>query len=56
MKQFIHTEYQDQIIKAIKICGGDKLKPIKEMLPQEVSYMDIKYYLISGRENGWEDY
>lgn len=52
MKQFIHTEYQDQIIKAIEICGGDKLKPIKEMLPQEVSYMDIKYYLISGRENG----
>lgn len=37
---------KDDIYKAIKNWNGEKLRDIKDMLPDGVSYFDIKYYLI----------
>ncbi|MTK13942.1 MAG: DNA helicase RecQ [Clostridiaceae bacterium] len=39
---FIQKPYENLILEAIKNIGGNKLKPIKEALPQEVDYMSIK--------------
>lgn len=40
---FIPIEYEAQIIEAIEECGATLLKPIKERLPEEVSYTAIKF-------------
>ena len=45
LEKYVHTEYRDEILKAIEEIGTEKLKPIKEALPEEVSYFDIKYYV-----------
>ncbi|MBI6874272.1 DNA helicase RecQ [Clostridium aciditolerans] len=39
---FIQKPYENLILEAIKNIGGNKLKPIKDALPQEVDYMSIK--------------
>ena len=41
----IPDEYQEEILSAIEEQGSDKLKPIKEALPAEVSYTAIKAVL-----------
>ena len=46
LDNYLHTEYKAQICSAIKLLGTEKLKPLKEYLPDEVSYFDIKYYII----------
>ena len=45
LEKYIHTEFKDEILKAIEDIGTAKLKPIKEALPEEVSYFDIRYYV-----------
>ena len=40
---FIPIEYEAQIIEAIEQCGTMLLKPIKECLPEEISYTAIKF-------------
>ena len=45
LEKDIHTEFKDKIIDTIKTIGIDKLKPIKEALPRDVSYFDIRYYI-----------
>lgn len=45
LEKYVHTEYRDEILKAIEEIGTEKLKPIKEALPEDVSYFDIKYYV-----------
>ncbi|MTI80856.1 MAG: DNA helicase RecQ [Firmicutes bacterium] len=42
---FIPQQYEEQILKAIKKVGGEKLRPIKEELPPEVDYFAIKAVL-----------
>ncbi|WP_105614407.1 DNA helicase RecQ [Vallitalea okinawensis] len=44
--QFIPQEYKEEIYQAIDKCGIEKLKPIKEVLPNEVSYTAIKAAII----------
>jgi ATP-dependent DNA helicase RecQ len=39
---FIPEEYREFILHKIKEIGSDKLKPIKEQLPEEISYFQIK--------------
>lgn len=39
---FIQKPYEKLILETIKNIGGNKLKPIKDALPQEVDYMSIK--------------
>ena len=45
LEKYIHTEFKDEILKAIEDIGTAKLKPIKEALPEEVSYFDIRSYV-----------
>ncbi len=40
---FIPADYEAQILQAIEVSGGTLLKPIKEQLPEEVSYTAIKF-------------
>lgn len=51
LEKYIHTEYRDEILKAIEEIGTEKLKPIKEVLPDEVSYFDIRYYVAVSKLN-----
>ena len=51
LEKYIHTEYRDEILKAIEEIGTDKLKPIKEALPEKVSYFDIRYYVAVSKLN-----
>jgi len=44
---FLKGEWKAQIIEAIRKCGSEKLKPIKESLPDEISYLAIKYVLLN---------
>ena len=46
LEKDIHTEFKEQIYEAISKLGTEKLKPLKEILPSSVSYMDIRYYII----------
>ncbi|WP_213973694.1 DNA helicase RecQ [Tepidanaerobacter acetatoxydans] len=40
--RFIDSEKEKQILNAIEKVGAEKLKPIKEALPEEISYSDIR--------------
>ena len=42
-EEFIPVEYEQQIMKVIQECGATLLKPIKEQLPEEISYTAIKF-------------
>ncbi|KYH34581.1 ATP-dependent DNA helicase RecQ [Clostridium tepidiprofundi DSM 19306] len=42
LDDFIPKKYEQLIYDTIKKIGAEKLKPIKEMLPDEVEYMAIK--------------
>jgi ATP-dependent DNA helicase RecQ len=46
MEDLIPDEYIQEIESAIAQAGGEKLKPIKELLPDEVTYFMIKVYLL----------
>ena len=45
LDSLIPKEYENAISEAIEKIGAEKLKPIKEMLPEEVSYTAIKAVL-----------
>ena len=45
LEKDIHTEFKDAIFKVIEDLGVDKLRPIKDALPGEVTYFDIRYYV-----------
>ena len=51
LEKYVHTEYRDNILKVIDEIGTEKLKPIKEALPEEVSYFDIRYYIAVSKLN-----
>lgn len=42
MEGLLPKEYEDEIIKVIDEIGAEKLKPIKELLPEYISYFHIK--------------
>ena len=45
-EEFIPEAYEQQIKKVIDECGATLLKPIKEKLPDEVSYTAIKFTIV----------
>lgn len=47
LEDFIPIKYKDLIYETIKRIGGQKLRPIKDALPEEVDYMSIKAALCS---------
>ncbi|MGD9569002.1 MAG: DNA helicase RecQ [Sedimentibacter sp.] len=46
-REFVSEETEKLIIKVYKEIGGDRLKPIKEALPPEITYTEIKFALAS---------
>ena len=46
LSSLVHFEFEENIKKVINNIGTDRLKPIKEALPDDVSYFDIKYFII----------
>ncbi len=47
----VNTQYENDIISAISKLGCEKLRPLKEILPDAVSYFDIKYYVLKFSKN-----
>ncbi|WP_338779867.1 DNA helicase RecQ [Metabacillus sp. FJAT-52054] len=45
-EEFVPLKYREQIEQAIQEAGTDRLKPIKELLPEEISYFMIKAFLV----------
>ena len=52
---FVSHNHEELIIKAYGDIGGDKLKPIKEALPPDITYTEIKFALcklnLTGEKN-----
>lgn len=46
LEKEVNANFENEIYKAINKCSSGRLREIKDMLPNEVSYFDIKYYLI----------
>ena len=42
---FVSNDKEKMIVNAYKKIGGDKLKPIKEALPEDITYTEIKFAL-----------
>lgn len=51
LEKEIQTQYENDIYEAIKKVGTEKLKAIKEVLPNEVTYLDIRYYIAKLNKN-----
>lgn len=45
LEKEINTQFENIIYNAIKKVGTEKLRNIKDILPHEVSYLDIRYYI-----------
>ncbi|TCK98635.1 RecQ-like ATP-dependent DNA helicase [Natranaerovirga hydrolytica] len=41
--RLIHPDEEKQVLEALKVVDGNKLKPIKESLPDHISYGTIKF-------------
>lgn len=46
LESVANSKFENEIYSAISKCSSAKLREIKDMLPDEVSYFDIKYYII----------
>ena len=51
LEKNIQTQFKDDILNAINLIGIEKLKPLKEALPSQVTYFDINYYVIQYKKN-----
>lgn len=51
LTNYIHSDFKDDIYNAIKTYGYDKLRVLKDALPESVTYLDIKYYVIEYKKN-----
>lgn len=49
--KYVQFEYENIIIEKIKEIGFDKLKPLKDSLPNDVSYFDIHYFVVKFKKN-----
>lgn len=49
LSNYVNSNFEKDILAAIEKIGYDRLKPLKELLPDEVSYFDIKYYVIKSK-------
>ena len=45
LEKDIHVEFEGIIFDAIDKLGFDKLRPLKDFLPNDVSYLDINYFI-----------
>ena len=51
LEKDIQTQYKDIILNAIKLIGIEKLRPLKDALPEQITYFDIHYYIIKYNNN-----
>lgn len=51
LEKDIQIQYKDDILNAIHTLGTEKLRPIKDAVPSQVSYLDIQYYIIFEKIN-----
>ena len=51
LEKNVQTQFKDDILNAINLIGIEKLKPLKEALPSQVTYFDINYYVIQYKKN-----
>ena len=51
LSNYIHSNFKDDIYNAIKTYGYNKLRVLKDALPESVTYLDIKYYVIAYKKN-----
>lgn len=49
LDDYVHTEFESMVFEAIRDLGFERLKPLKEALPEEVSYFDIRYFVAKYR-------
>ena len=52
LEKEIHLQFKDKIENTIKTLGIEKLRPIKDALGDEISYLDIKYYIYKLKLSG----
>lgn len=50
LSKYIHSNYEQDIYNAIDTYGAEKLRVLKDALPDGVSYFDIKYFLIKYKQ------
>ena len=50
LSKYIHSNYEQDIYNAIDTYGAEKLRVLKDALPEGVSYFDIKYFLIKYKQ------
>ena len=50
LSPYVQTQYEAVINDAINTIGTEKLKPLKEALPENVTYFDIKYYIVKNQK------
>ncbi len=46
LEKDVHTQFEGLIYDAIDKLGFDKLRPLKDFLPEDVSYLDINYFVV----------
>ncbi|MBP3502933.1 MAG: DNA helicase RecQ [Clostridia bacterium] len=46
LEKDININFKDEIYKAIEKVGYEKLRPLKDILPDAVTYLDIHYFVI----------
>lgn len=46
LEKDVHTQFKDLIYDAIDKLGFEKLRPLKDFLPEDVSYLDIHYFVV----------
>lgn len=51
LEKNVQTQFKDDILNAINLIGIEKLKPLKDALPSQVTYFDINYYVIQYKKN-----
>lgn len=52
--KFIPKEHETLILNAIKTVGASKLKPIKDILPQQIQYFEIKAVIYKYKDQVYE--
>ena len=52
LSSYVQKEFEEDIKKVINELGYERLRPIKDALPEKVSYFDIKYFIIKDFEIG----
>lgn len=51
LEKDVHIQFEDLIYDAIDKLGFEKLRPLKDFLPEDVSYLDINYFVVKYKKN-----